>query len=354
MVGIWFDLHVWSVICFCHALFFLFGKPRALSERQNNTKAFGCTVWLAGSLVPNWGSNPRPQQCMSGALTTGLPGNSPSYTLISILQVAVHVLQLDTLAHPPFIAMDEQSHCHGRRSVLTGQAQGIRAGVTLRRKTQNRIVSDFLSPYSVTPQQTQRSAAIFARKILLGSINQVKGWSKSLSCWACPSRRGSLPHAASCPSHSSPAGSSLDAAAWYAGSGRSPGSGVSSSSWCYVKAAWRGMSRCGPGRSSNLCIPWCLEESRAGMNRAGVPSCHWPRRWMWDAKLRPLRGSELDWGRGQRSQDYRVGCCLLTSHPRPTAGFNAKSENGLVVIANKRNTTEISDFIGCGLTSSAS
>ena len=150
---------------------------------------------------------------MSGVLTTGRPGNSLSYTLTSISQVAVHVLQLGTLTHPPFIAMDEQSRCHGRRSVLTGRAQGIRAGVTLRRKTQDRAVSDFLSPHSVTPQQAQRSASILAHKILLGSINQVKGWSGSLSCWACPSRRGSLPHAASCPSHSSPAGSSLDAAA---------------------------------------------------------------------------------------------------------------------------------------------
>lgn len=94
-----------------------------------------------------------------------------------------------------------------------GQAQGMGAAVTLKRKIQNLIFSDFLYPHSVIPQQTQKSAIILRHKILLGSINQVRCWSSSLSCWASPSQRGSLSHATSCPSHSSPAGSSLDAAA---------------------------------------------------------------------------------------------------------------------------------------------
>lgn len=65
-----------------------------------------------------------------------------------------------------------------------------------------------------------------------------------------------------------PAGSSLDAAAWCAESGHSPGSGVLSSSCCYVTAAWRGTSQCGPGRSSSLCIPWCLEGRRARVGQS--------------------------------------------------------------------------------------
>ena len=245
------------------SFFFLLNRELHLKGRTT-CKFFGCTVWLAGILVSQLGIKPTSSAVNACSPNHWTARNSVLHSS-SILQVEVQVLQLDTLTHTPFIAMHEQSHCHGRRIVLMGQAQGMGAGVTLRRKIQNLTFSDCLYPHSVIPQQTKKSAVILRHKILLGSINQVRFWWSSLSFWASPSQRGSLSQAASCPSHSSPAGSSLDAAAWYAGSGHSPGSGASSSSWCSVKAAWRGMSRCGPGRSSNLCIPWCLEESRAGM-----------------------------------------------------------------------------------------
>lgn len=78
------------------------------------------------------------------------------------------------LTWPPFTAMGEQGHCHGRRTVLKGQAQVMGTGVTLRRKIQNLIFFRFSTSISSDYSANSKSTAILRRKLCLGSINQVK------------------------------------------------------------------------------------------------------------------------------------------------------------------------------------
>lgn len=259
------------------SFFFLLNQELYLKGRTT-CKFFGCTV--VKDLVSQLGIKPTSSAVNALVLTTDCREFCP--TLFFYSASGSTSFTAGYSHHASFIAMHEQSHCHGRRIVLMGQAQGMGAGVTLpRRKIQNLTFSDCLYPHSVIPQQTKKSAVILRHKILLGSISTRWDFGE-VPYLAGPPLSEVLSQAASCPSHSSPAGSSLDAAAWW-WKRPPPGPGAVVLFLVLRKAAWRGMSTCGPGRSSNLCIPWCLEESRAGWNGAGVLSCHWRCSWMWDA-----------------------------------------------------------------------
>lgn len=204
----------------------------------------------------------------------------------------------------------------------------------------------FRFPTSNDYSAHSKSIAILRYKFHAGSILIWWGTSQTYYLLGSPSflerllRRGTA-RTASQHSRSLPAGSSLDAAAWYAESGHSPGSGVSSSSWCYVTAAWRGMSRCGPGRSSSLYIPWCLEARGRGWDEAGRLSCCW-----WAGQTRAALGSGPTASRpgscGQVS--HCSGCFLLTSHLHHKS--KSKSESDCVGIM-QINTIEIIDSMCC-------
>lgn len=80
---------------------------------------------------------------------------------------------MDAASSCPLTAMGEQSRCHGRRTLVMGQALGMHVGVTLKRAIHNLI---FTPRFSVSNDYSanSRSTTILRHTLYLGSINLMR------------------------------------------------------------------------------------------------------------------------------------------------------------------------------------
>lgn len=71
---------------------------------------------------------------------------------------------MDAASSCPLTAMGEQSRCHGRRTLVMGQALGMHVGVTLKRAIHNLI---FTPRFSVSNDYSANSRSIYMYILLL-------------------------------------------------------------------------------------------------------------------------------------------------------------------------------------------